>query len=485
MISRYSHFIDGCWIDTGDHDGQTLSVENPATTETIAYILRGGSDAVHRAVSAAQRAFSTWSATEPSTRAAYLRALADKVEENAESFAQTICAEVGTPIRIAREVQTALPIRVLRRTADLVNDTIFVREIGNSLVEDIPVGVVAAITPWNYPLHQIIAKLAPAIGAGCTVVLKPSEVAPINALMLAEAVAAVGLPPGVVNIVTGTGAEAGAALAAHPGIDMISFTGSVSGGAAVSRAAAENVVRTALELGGKSASVILPSADLTTAVKVGLANCFLNSGQTCSAWTRMLVPRNAYYAVLDSIKALLARYGPSDPSDDNSRLGPVVSAVQLRRVQHFIGDALARGAHRVEPETPFVLPSAGHFVEPTVLFDVAESDPVFQEEVFGPVLVVHPYDDVDDAARLANCTQYGLAGGVWAATDDEALAFARRLRTGQIDINGGPFNPDAPFGGFKRSGHGRELGPIGLAEYLTTRSAQLRPGSELLRATAH
>ncbi|WP_055539873.1 aldehyde dehydrogenase family protein, partial [Streptomyces neyagawaensis] len=322
---------------------------------------------------------------------------------------------------------------------------------------------VGAITPWNYPLHQIVAKVAPALAAGCTVVLKPAEDTPLVAQLFAEAVHEAGVPAGVFNLVTGLGAVAGQALAAHDGVDMVSFTGSTAVGRGIGATAGAAIKRVALELGGKSANVILPSADLAKAVSVGVANVMSNSGQTCSAWTRMLVHASQYEEAVELAATAAAKYG--------ERLGPLVNAKQRDRVRGYIEKGLAEGARLAAggPESPR---EQGYFVSPTVLADVTPEMTVAQEEIFGPVLSVLRYEDEEDALRIANGTVYGLAGAVWAAEEAEAVAFARRMDTGQVDINGGRFNPRAPFGGYKQSGVGRELGAHGLVEYLQTKSLQ-------------
>jgi acyl-CoA reductase-like NAD-dependent aldehyde dehydrogenase len=328
------------------------------------------------------------------------------------------------------------------------------------------------ITPWNYPLHQIMAKVAPAIAAGCTMVLKPSEVAPLNSCLLAEAALEIGLPAGVLNIVHGTGADVGEAIARHPGVDMVSFTGSVRAGQRVAALAAETIKKVTLELGGKSAFVVLDDAPLEKAIPAGVNNAMLNSGQTCSAWTRMIVPRTRLSDVLDLASAAVAKLKLGDPLDAATKLGPLVSAAQRARVEAYIQKGLQEGARLVvggrrPPEF-----TRGHYVEPTVFADVGPKMTIAQEEIFGPVLSVLPYDSEEEAIAIANDTIYGLAGGVWAGDQDRALRVARRMRTGQVDVNGGRFNPLAPFGGYKRSGIGREFGRYGLDEYFQIKAVQ-------------
>ena len=365
------------------------------------------------------------------------------------------------------------PIAAWDSYADLAVEVEWEKRIGHSLVQQLPVGVAACITPWNYPLHQITGKVAPALLAGCTVVLKPSELAPSSAFLLAQAVAQAGLPLGVFNLVHGSGPEVGEALVAHPEVDLVSFTGSTRAGQRIAAVAGQDIKRLALELGGKSAAVVLPGADLAAAVKATLAGCFLNSGQTCSATTRLLVPREQAQQAAHLAAELAPSWRMGDPADPATRLGPLVSAAQREKVRAMVDAARAEGAVLVTPEGP--LPPHGFFFPPTVLHQVTPQMAIAREEVFGPVLVILPYDGVDEAVAIANGTDYGLAATVWAATPAAALPVAQRLRAGQVDINGAPFNPQAPFGGFKRSGVGRENGRFGIEEFLEPRSLQLPP----------
>jgi acyl-CoA reductase-like NAD-dependent aldehyde dehydrogenase len=355
-----------------------------------------------------------------------------------------------------------------------MSEVVWEEQLGNSLIVREPVGVVGAITPWNYPLHQIAAKVAPALAAGCTVVLKPSQVAPLNAVLLADVLDELGLPAGVFNLVTGRGSVVGEALAAHPDVDMISFTGSTEAGRRVSEVAAGTVKRVALELGGKSPNVILEDADFQRAIADGVSKCFLNSGQTCSALTRMLVPRSRLAEAEQIAGAVAERFTPGDPFEPETTLGPLVSEDQRERVRVYIRKGAEEGAELLTggAEPPEGL-EHGYFVRPTVFSGVTPEMTIAQEEIFGPVLAVMPYEDEDDAVRIANDSVYGLAGGVWSADDEHAKRIAKRIRTGQLEINGGAFNPVAPFGGYKQSGHGRELGRFGLEEFLQVKSLQL------------
>ncbi|WP_336209921.1 aldehyde dehydrogenase family protein [Nonomuraea sp. LPB2021202275-12-8] len=463
-------YIGGAW--TASVSGEAIEVVNPATEEIIDRVPAGAPADVQAAVKAARQAFTTWSATAPSDRAKLLAAAAELLKQRADDIARTIATDMGSPLGFALKVQTLMPAGVLASYAQLAESHPRERRVGNSLIVKEPVGVVAAITPWNYPLHQIVAKVAPALAAGCTVVLKPSEVAPLAAYALADIFHEVGLPPGVFNLVSGRGPVVGEAMAAHPDVDMISFTGSTTAGRRVAELAAESVKRVALELGGKSANVILPDADLGVAVKVGVANCFVNAGQTCSAWTRMIVHRDQYDDAVRLAVEATRKYTVGDPFDEATRVGPLVSQVQRDRVVRYINRGQEEGARLVAGGTDRPLPR-GYYVEPTVFAGVEPGMAIEQEEIFGPVLSIIPYTTEDQAVQIADGTPYGLAGAVWAGTEERAVALARRLRTGQVAINGGGFNPLAPFGGYKRSGIGRELGEHGLEEFFEIKSLQL------------
>ncbi|MFD9972285.1 aldehyde dehydrogenase family protein [Streptomyces sp. NPDC059017] len=462
MKAHDGMYIGGAWRPAAGAD--TIAVVDPADEQVIAHVPAGTPEDVDAAVRAARDAFPGWAATAPADRAGYVAALRDVLAARKDEIAATVTAELGAPTRLAETVHAGLPVLVAGSYAELAASYDFEEKVGNSTVLHEPVGVVGAITPWNYPLHQIVAKAAPALAAGCTVVLKPAEDTPLTAQLFAEAVHEAGLPAGVFNLVTGLGPVAGQALAEHPGVDLVSFTGSTAVGRRIGATAGGAVKRVALELGGKSANVILPGADLARAVNAGIANVMSNSGQTCSAWTRMLVHRDQYEEAVALAAESVAKYVPGD------RLGPLVSDRQRERVRGFIERGVAEGARLVAggPEAPR---EKGYYVSPTVFADVTPEMAIAQEEIFGPVVSLMEYQDVDDALRIANGTVYGLAGAVW-GEQDEAVAFARRMDTGQVDINGGRFNPLAPFGGYKQSGVGRELGTHGLAEYLHTKSLQ-------------
>ena len=467
-----SHFIGGQWV-TAESD-ERISVINSTTEQVMGSVPAGTAAEVDAAVAAATAALPAWSAVPAWDRANLMAAVGAQLSSRMEEIAVLVAQELGMPAVQAAAIQAGLPAMTFGSMPEMVEQIEWEQQIGNSLVLREAVGVVGAITPWNYPLHQVAAKVAPALTAGCTVVLKPSEVTPLTAFLLAEVFDSVGLPAGVFNLVCGTGPVVGAAIAGHPGIDMVSFTGSTASGRAVSEAAAANVTQVALELGGKSANVILEDADLMQAVPNGVAKCFLNSGQTCSALTRMVVPRSRLAEVEAIAAATAAAFTPGDPFAEDTKLGPLVSEVQRDRVRGFIETGIAEGAKLVAggPDAPEGL-ETGWFVQPTVFSDVDNSMRIAREEIFGPVLVLIPYDTEEEAIAIANDSDYGLAGGVWSADEERAKAVARQIRTGQVEINGGAFNPLAPFGGFKQSGHGRELGLHGLEEFLAVKSLQL------------
>ena len=472
MDPKDAFYLDGAWVPATGR--APIPVIDPSTEQQVCSVPAGVPADVDAAVAAARAAFGGWASRTPADRAALLSAAADALEVRTDEVALLISTEMGTPLSFSKAVQVGNPVRVLRSYAEILGTYAFEERIANSLVVKEPIGVVAAITPWNYPLHQVVAKVAAALAAGCTVVLKPSEVAPLSAFALAEIFDEIGLPAGVFNLVTGLGPVVGMALAQHPDVDMVSFTGSTAAGKRVMAVAAATVKKVSLELGGKSAFVVLDDADLAKAVKVGLANCFINGGQTCTAWTRMLVPAALYDQALVLLAAGAATYPVGAPTDQGTRIGPLANANQYNKVVGFIEQAVADGATVVVggPERPEGL-DKGFYVKPTVLGGVTPGSRVEQEEVFGPVLAVIPYDTEDQAVAIANGTPYGLSGGVFSGDQERAVGFARRLRTGMVDVNGGRFNPLAPFGGYKQSGNGRELGEYGLAEFLEVKSLQL------------
>jgi len=473
MNNRDKFFIGGQWVAPSSKE--TIEVHNAGTGAVMGSVPAGGEQDINAAVAAARGALEGWSQTPVDERAAFLEKISAGLKARAEALAKLIAEEVGMPIKLSGRIQAGLPIANFANYAKLVKGFKFEETVGNSVVLREPVGVVGAITPWNYPLHQITLKVAPALAAGCTVVLKPSEVAPFNAFLLAEVIESAGLPRGVFNLVTGLGPTAGEALVKHPEVDMISFTGSTRAGKRISELAAQSVKRVALELGGKSASVILDDADLASAVKATVNGCYLNSGQTCTALTRMLVPESKYDEAAKVAAEVAKGFTLGDPLSEATRLGPLTSAAQLERVRRYIRKGLDEGAELLAggPETPEGLPG-GYFVKPTVFGKVKPGSTIEQEEIFGPVLSIITYKDEDDAVRIANDTAYGLAGAVWSQDEARAQKVARRIRAGQVDVNGGAFNMNAPFGGFKQSGHGREAGVYGLEEFLEYKSLQLK-----------
>jgi betaine-aldehyde dehydrogenase len=466
-------FIDGVWVNP---TGQShIDIESASTQEVIARIPAAEAEDARLAVEAARRAFPAWSRTTPQERAVYLDKIQAKLKERSAEIGDIIAHEVGMPLGQAIKIQAGSPRFTFASYAKLLETFEWQEEVGNSTVYREPVGVVVCITPWNYPLHQIAAKVAPALAAGCTVVLKPSEVAPLNAFIFAEIIEAVGLPKGVFNMVTGYGATVGEALVASPDADMVSFTGSTRSGTRVAELAAGTIKRVALELGGKSAAIVLQDADLPRAIKATVAACFVNSGQTCSAHTRLLVHESQYEQAADLAKTHAEACVVGSPFDESTTLGPVISDAQRQRVRDYINKGIEEGAELITggAESPNGL-DKGYYVRPTVFGRVNPTSTIAQEEIFGPVLSIITYRTLDEAVDIANGTPFGLAGAVWSGDEERAVGVARRLRTGQVDINGGQFNMLAPFGGYKQSGYGRELGTFGLEEFLEYKSVQLR-----------
>jgi acyl-CoA reductase-like NAD-dependent aldehyde dehydrogenase len=470
-IVRDSFYINGEWVAAAS--SETLEVTSSGTGELYATIPAGTVEEANLAVEAAAAAFDAWSNTSSKDRGTFLLRIAERLAERSDELALVIANEVGMPVSLAKDIQVGLPTITISDNGRRAIEFTWEEEVGNSTLVREPVGVVAAITPWNYPLSQIANKVAPALAAGCTVVLKPSEVAPVNAFLFADIVHEVGLPRGVFNMVSGTGPVVGEAIVVHPKVDMVSFTGSTKVGKRVMELASEMVKRVSLELGGKSANIILEDADFTQAVRDGVLKCYSNSGQTCSALTRMIVPRARLNEVEQIAVATSTECMPADPITGTSVLGPLVSATQQRRVRDYIDKGVEEGARIIIGGTgvPEGL-EKGHYVVPTVFTDVRNDMTIAQEEIFGPVLCLIPYDSEEEAVAIANDSKYGLAGGVWAGSDDKAFEIARKLRTGQVEINGGEFNVVAPFGGYKQSGIGRELGKYGFEEFLEVKAIQ-------------
>lgn len=473
--SRDAIYVDGAFIPSTGRS--SLPVTNPFTEQVIGHVPEGTVDDVDRAARAAARALPEWSATSLEDRVKACIAIAEGLKGRLQEIALAASTEMGAPLQLAVMAQAGLPVITFASMEDIADQVEWERRSGNSLLVRQPAGVVGAITPWNYPLHQIAAKVAPALLAGCTIVVKPSELVPGVAYLLAEVIDAVGLPAGVFNLVPGTGPVVGEAIVRHQLVDMVSFTGSTAAGRRVAELAAAAPKRTALELGGKSASLLLDDLsgdELSSAVAGSLTGCLINSGQTCSALTRLVVPRASLDEVVGMLEMFVQFAPMGDPLEPGTVQGPLVSKIQQERVRGYIRQAVDDGADLVAggPEQPVDLPT-GFFVKPTVLVAEAGST-IEQEEVFGPVLTVVPYDGSDEEALgVAHGTPYGLAGAVWAGDQERAERLARRMRAGQVAVNGGAFNPTAPFGGFGQSGYGRELGPLGVEEFTAVTSLQV------------
>lgn len=478
METNAALFAAGAWVPLQE-PRHRLAVVNPATEVPLSALPAGTAQDVDLAVQAARAAFPAWAAWPAQARAEHLGRLAAALAERAEALTDTITAEVGMPRKLTRRVQVDGPLAAWAFYAGQAQSFAFETQVAHSRVLREPKGVVACITPWNYPLHQITCKVAPALAAGCTVVLKPAETAPGSALILVEAVQAAGLPPGVFNLVLGEGPVVGEALAGHAGVDMVSFTGSTRAGRRVAELAARQLKPVALELGGKSAAIVLDDADFAAAAKGVVGACFLNSGQTCSAHTRMLVPEAAYGDIKALVAKAVASYTVGDPMDPGTRLGPVANARQYQQVRDCIAAGLAEAARGTidliagGADRPATAPQKGYYIAPTVFGRVDPASPLAREEIFGPVLSILCYRDEAEAIRLANDSDYGLGGGIWSGNVARALRVARQLQTGQVDINGAPFNAMAPFGGYKQSGLGRENGVYGMEEFLHYKAVQL------------
>ena len=472
LTSRDKFFINGQWVTP--HSSAKIEIFNPANDALLGTVPDADAQDVDAAVRAANAALSGWRNTPPAERAVCIEKISAGLKARADELTDIVATDIGMPRKMGKRMQVGLPIAILDVCARHAREFSYSEKVGNSLVLREPVGVVACITPWNYPLFQIATKLGPALATGCTVVWKPSEVAPLATFVLAEVIEAAGLPAGVVNLLTGYGPTAGEALVTHPGVNMVSMTGSTRAGARIGELAAHDIKRVTLELGGKSAAVVLDDADLEAAVRATVNSCFLNSGQTCLALTRLLVPEARYAEAAEIARQTAARFTVGDPFDDNAKLGPLVSAVQRDRVVGMIHKGIAEGAELLigGPDAPVGL-SKGCYVRPTIFGRVAPGSTLAREEVFGPVLSIMIYRDEEEAIAIANETDYGLSGAVWSADEQRAIRVAGRLQTGQVDINGGAFNLEAPFGGYKRSGLGREMGRYGIEEFLQYKSLQL------------
>lgn len=477
MINRDALYIDGQWIKPAT--GDVIEVDEAATEEIIGTVPAGDAADAERAILAARRAFDSWSETPINERADVVQALADGLRANEAKLAKIMAQEVGSPIAIAERVQVGLAATVFETMAEAAREMPAEERIANSMVIRAAVGVVGAITPWNYPLYQLAAKVGPALAAGCTIVVKPSSVAPLATFVLADLVHELGLPSGVFNLVSGRGALVGELLSSHKEIDMVSITGSTGAGVRVSQAAAPTIKKVALELGGKSAFLLAPGADLDEAVPNALRGAFVNNGQTCSATTRLIVPNSVIDEVEQRVAAMVNAFVIGNPLDPSVTLGPVASVGQFTTVKDYIDIGMTEGTLIAGGPGSVDGLDRGYFVKPTVFSRLSPKARVVQEEIFGPVLVILGYDTLEEGIAIANDSEFGLSGAVFAADIPEAVLIAKRLRTGQVSVNGGRFNAKAPFGGYKTSGIGRELGHHGLMEYFELQSLQFPSADEL------
>ena len=469
MYEYRQFYIDGEWVDPAGN--ATREIINPATEESIGVVAMGDPGDVDRAVFAARRAFASYAQTTPAQRIELLERLGESFTERYEEISQAITQEMGSPITLSRQLQTATGMIHIKTYAAILADYPFEQDRGSTWVRREPIGVCGLITPWNWPINQVACKVIPALAAGCTMVLKPSELTPMAAAILTEAIDAAGIPPGVFNLVNGDGPTVGQAICAHPQVDMVSFTGSTRAGKAVAVAAAQTVKRVAQELGGKSPNILLPDADFETAVAAGIQGVLLNCGQSCAAPTRMLVPRDRLEEVNGIARAVIDTVVVGDPQREDVALGPLAGAAQFNKVQGLIEQGIEEGAALIcgGPGRPEGLPK-GFYVRPTVFSNVDNAMSIAQEEIFGPVLVIIGYDDEEDAVRIANDTYYGLSAYVTSPDLERARRVAARIRAGSVFINAADLDPLAPLGGYKQSGNGREWGIEGLEEYLETKS---------------
>ncbi|WP_137724147.1 aldehyde dehydrogenase family protein [Prescottella subtropica] len=467
---RSTALVDGRWIECA----HTSDVVNPATGRIVGRAGVATTADADAAVAAARAAGRVWAARSAQERSTVLTQLADRLRDRRDDLVAATVAEVGAPVTVAEESHIDLAIEIIDSFARIAADTPLRQRVGNTITVRRPAGVVACITPWNYPVYQLAAKVGAALAAGCTVVVKPAELTPLGTYLFCDAVLETDLPAGAVNLLPGRGSVLGPALIEHPDVAVVSFTGSTTVGRQVGAQAGRLIKRACLELGGKSASVVLDDADLRAAVTATVSSAMLNSGQTCSAWTRLLVPRARYTEAVELAAACADTLVVGDPTSRGTDLGPLVSDTQLASVRAMVDAAIARGARVAAGGTaPVPGLDGGFYHRPTVLADLERGDPITRDEVFGPVLVVEPHDGDDDAVALANATEYGLAGAVWSGDTDRAIDVALRMDTGQVDVNGAPFNPLAPFGGWKASGLGRELGSVGFDECIEWTAVQV------------
>jgi aldehyde dehydrogenase (NAD+) len=469
MRDMLQFYIDGEWVDPVEPN--PFPVINPATEDVCGRISLGSAADVDKAIAAAKRAGPAFAATSREDRIALLERILEEFAKRHDDVATAIMEEMGAPWKLAKYAQAASGPQHIQATIDALKNMPFVEDLGTTQIVKESIGVCALITPWNWPINQIAVKVAPALAAGCTMVLKPSEIAPFDAMIFAEILDAAGVPHGVFNLVNGDGPSVGVALSGHPDVAMVSFTGSTRAGISVAQTAAPTVKRVAQELGGKSANIILDDADFDREVSLGAANCFNNTGQSCNAPTRMLVPRDRLDEAADIAAKRAAATTPGDPQDEKTRIGPVVSNTQWNKIQALIQVGIDEGATLVAGGTgrPEGL-ETGYYVQPTVFSSVKNTMTIAREEVFGPVLSIIPYDHVDDAIDIANDTPYGLSGYVSSTNMERARSVAARLQTGMVHINNADLDSQAPFGGYKQSGNGREWGPHGIEEFLETKS---------------
>ena len=472
MITHDKLYINGQWVTPNSKD--ILEVIDPSTEEICGQVPSGNDDDVNAAVAAAKEAFKTWSVSSAAERSELIGKLAKKVTENAAKIGELCALELGTPLQLSIAVHGGMGIGVVSSYVDVPYEMEKEEQIGNSIVIKEPIGVCAFITPWNFPLHQIVAKVMPALAAGCTMVLKPSSDTPLTAYYFAELMDEAGFPAGVFNLVTGPGRTVGEAMCTHPDVDMISLTGSTEAGQRVGELGARSVKRVGLELGGKSASIVLDDADVAAAAGAAGGGICMNSGQVCAALSRLIVPRAKQDEAVAAAKAAAEAAKVGGAFEEGVTMGPVASKSQLDTVVGYIQKGIDEGATLVTGgTTPPDGRNTGYFVQPTVFSDVTNDMTIAQEEIFGPVLAIIPYDTEEEAIEIANDSIFGLSGAVWSGDPERAKAVARKIRTGQVSVNGGAFNVAAPFGGYKQSGNGRELGAHGLMEYVELKSMQL------------
>ncbi|MEH2503979.1 aldehyde dehydrogenase (NAD+) [Bradyrhizobium sp. AZCC 1578] len=468
-MEKLKFYIEGAWVDPAAPS--TLGIVNPATEEIFAQISLGSRPDVDRAAKAARRAFATYSKTSVEERLSWLQKVIEGFRTRLPELARMMTLEMGAPITFATERQATVALFHFEEAARVLARYRFEERMGNGIIRREPIGVCGLITPWNWPLNQVASKVAPALAAGCTVVLKPSEIAPLSAMLFAEIVDAAGVPAGVFNLVNGDGPTVGEAIAAHPEIDMVSFTGSTAAGVRVAKLAADTVKRVAQELGGKSANIILADADLKAAVIQGVHACYTNAGQNCQSPTRLLIPRAQRDAAFEAAREAVDSIRLGDPLDPASTMGPLVSQAQFQKVQDLIQSGVDQGATLVAGGTgrPAEI-NRGYYVRPTVFGDVTPQMKIAREEIFGPVLSIMSYDSEEEAIEIANDTPFGLAGFVQSRNADRARTIANRIRAGRVYLNGAPFDRSLPFGGYKQSGNGREFGIFGFEEYLEVKA---------------